>query len=83
MHDLNNAPYAFQADVVKNKKTLHKAFDELVNLYHVKFFVCGKGMKHRNLKKEAFYPFITVAHNAMVGLIDAQNAGYAYVPIFD
>ncbi len=81
MKDLNNTAYAFQPAVVNNKKTLQKALNELVNRYHVKFWVCGAGMKHHHLKKEAFYPFITVVHNAMTGLIDAQNDGYAYVPI--
>jgi len=81
MEDLNNTAYASQPMVVKNKKALKKAFNELVNVYHVEFWVCGAGMKHHHLKKEAFYPFITVVHNAMTGLIDAQNDGYAYVPI--
>ncbi|WP_294952377.1 DsrE family protein [Sulfurovum sp.] len=81
MKDLNNTAYAFQPAVVNNKKTLQKALNELVNRYHVEFWVCGAGMKHHHLKKEAFYPFITVVHNAMTGLIDAQNDGYAYVPI--
>ncbi len=81
MHDLNNTKYAYEPIIVKNQKELAKSFNNLVKNYHVKFWVCGAGMKHHNLKKEAFYPFVTVVHNAMTGLIDAQNDGYAYVPI--
>lgn len=81
MEDLNNTAYAFQPILVKNKKALKKALNELVNVYHVEFWLCGAGMKHHHLKKEAFYPFVTVVHNTMTGLIDAQNDGYAYVPI--
>jgi len=81
MHDLNNTKYQYEPIVVQNQKELAKSFDTLVNKYHVEFWVCGAGMKHHHLKKEAFYPFVTVVHNAMTGLIDAQNDGYAYVPI--
>ena len=81
MEDLNNTAYAYEPKLLKNKKDLQKSFNDLVNVYHVEFWICGAGMKHRHLKKDALYPFVTVVHNAMTGLIDSQSQGYAYVPI--
>jgi len=81
MDDLNDTAYEFEPILLNHKKALHKALQQLVKEYHVEFWVCSAGMRYRNLKKEAFYPFVTMVHNAMVGLIDSQNDGYAYVPI--
>jgi len=81
MHDLNNTAYAFDKKLVENKAELQKRFKSLSTLYGVEFEVCAVGMKSRELKPKAFYPFVKVIHNAIVGLVDAQNDGYAYVPI--
>ncbi len=81
MKDLNNTAYAFQPDLVKKKSDLAKRLATLAKQYNVEFFVCEVGVKHRNLQAKAFYPFVSMVHNAAIGLIDAQNDGYAYLPI--
>jgi hypothetical protein len=81
MADLNNTAYAFDKSLVKKKEELEKRLKSLSTLYAVEFEVCGVGVKSRDLNPKAFYRFTSIIHNAIVGLVDAQNDGYAYVPI--
>jgi len=81
MKDLNNTAYAYQPNLVEKKPTLEKRLSSLAKQYNVTFFVCEIGAKHRKLKKKAFYPFVSMVHNAAIGLIDAQNDGFAYLDI--
>lgn len=62
-------------------KEIHERLASLVKMYSVKFLMCGVGMKARNIAKENVLEFVEVIPSAMVGLIDAQNDGYAFVPI--
>ncbi len=81
MKDLNNTAYAYQPDLVAKKSDLQKRLGSLSKQYNVKFFVCEVGVKNRKLNPKAFYPFVSMVHNAAIGLIDAQNEGYAYLAI--
>jgi len=81
MQDLNNTAFAFEKSLVAKKEALGKRLKTLARQYGVHFQVCLAGVKHRDLDTKAFYPFVTFVHNAAVGLIDAQNEGYAYLPL--
>jgi len=81
MKDLNNTAYAYQAKLVEKKADLEKRLGTLAKQYDVKFLVCESGVVSRKLHKKAFYPFVSMVHNAAIGLIDAQNDGYAYLGI--
>ncbi len=81
MKDLNNTAYAYQPDLVAKKSDLQKRLGSLSKQYNVEFFVCEVGVKNRKLNPKAFYPFVSMVHNAAIGLIDAQNEGYAYLSI--
>ncbi len=81
MKDLNNTAYAFDKKLLAKKSELGKRLKSLVKLYGVEFDVCAVGMKRRELNPKSFYLFTAVVHNAIIGLVDAQNDGYAYVPI--
>ncbi len=81
MKDLNNSVYAFDEKLLSTKDLLGKRLSSLAKNYGVKFEVCGAGIKHKRLNPKAFYPFVTIIPNAISGLVDAQNSGYAYVPI--
>jgi intracellular sulfur oxidation DsrE/DsrF family protein len=65
----------------KEEIDLSKRLKSLVKQYDVKFYVCEVGIMQRKLNKKAFYPFISMVKNAAIGLIDAQNEGYAYLPL--
>lgn len=58
----------------KKLKTLHES-------YNVEFEICKVGMNKRGIAAESLYPFVKVVPNASLSLIDAQNDGYAYLPI--
>ncbi len=81
MHDLSGTPYLSQHGLVAAKATLGKRIKTLATQYGVHFMVCEVGTRERKLRKKAFYPFITFVRNAAIGLIDAQNAGFAYLPL--
>ncbi len=81
MKDLNNTAYAFDRKLVEKKTELGKRLESLSKLYNVEFEVCEVGIKNRALSPKAFYPFVAMVHNAIIGLVDAQNDGYAYIPI--
>lgn len=81
MKDLNNTAYQYQEDLVNAKPDLSKRLQSLVEHYNVKIWVCGAGVKKRKLSPKAFYPFAKIIKNASIGLIDAQNDGYAFVPL--
>jgi len=81
MKDLSHTAYAYQPKLVAKKENLQKRLSSLAKQYNVHFFVCEVGVKKRKLSPKAFYPFVSFVHNAAIGLIDAQNAGYAYLAI--
>lgn len=61
---------------------LKQRIESLVKTYNVKLQMCGMGMKKYEIKEDNIYEFVEVVPSAMVGLIDAQNSGHAYIPIF-
>lgn len=81
MKDLNNTAYAYQPKLVEKSKELQKRLSSLSKQYNVKFFVCEAGVINKKLNPKAFYSFVSMVHNAAIGLIDAQNDGYAYLAI--
>ncbi len=81
MKDLNNTAYAYQPKLVEKKSDLEKRLGTLSKQYGVEFLVCESGVVSRKLNKKAFYPFVSMVHNAAIGLIDAQNDGYAYLSV--
>ena len=81
MKDLNNTAYAYESKLLEKKTELGKRLDSLSKLYDVKFEVCEVGVKNRHLNPKAFYSYVGMVHNAIIGLVDAQNDGYAYISI--
>ena len=81
MKDLNHTAYAYQPKLVAKKSDLQKRLGTLSKQYGVKFLVCKAGVESRKLNKKAFSPFVSMVENAAIGLIDAQNDGYAYLAV--
>lgn len=63
-------------------KEIHQKLELLTKNYSVKFQMCGVGMKLKEINKDNVVEFVEIIPSAMVGLIDAQNNGYAFVPIY-
>ncbi len=87
-----NAYKFFLKDISKTKckddkklqakaKEIHERLASLADRYNVKFLMCGVGMKAREIEKDNILDFVEVIPSALIGLIDAQNEGYAFVPI--
>lgn len=77
-----------QSSQYKNDKKLLKISKEfairiksLSQTYGVKFLMCKAGMEHRKIKKEELLDIVGLTPNVMIALIDAQNNGYAYMPV--
>jgi uncharacterized protein len=62
-------------------EVLSKKLRSLHDDYGVEFVVCEVGMKARNYPLKDLLGFVKTVPNATIGLIDAQNDGYAFVPL--
>ena len=81
MKDLRHTPYVREQNLLAAQKALGKRVTTLATQYGVKFLVCKIGTVERGLEPKAFYPFVRFVHNAAIALIDAQDSGYAYLPL--
>ncbi|HEX5670149.1 MAG TPA: DsrE family protein, partial [Sulfuricurvum sp.] len=73
--------YKNEALLLKTREVMEKRLQGLNRDYHVEFLMCGVGMKKNDISEKDIYPFVTPIANATVGLIEKQNAGYAYIPV--
>jgi len=78
-----NSIYHQESDLIKAHNNLAKRIKSMVENYEVKFVICEIGMKTRKIKKSDIYSFVKIIPNSMIGLIDRQNEGYAYLPVGD
>jgi intracellular sulfur oxidation DsrE/DsrF family protein len=81
MKNLKGTPYVKEKKLVAQHLLLGKRLFSLAKQYDVKFLVCKIGTIERKLDRKSFYPFVSFVHSAPIGLIDAQNKGYAYMPL--
>lgn len=79
--NLKNSIYKSEKELIKKGEALQKRIRFAHENYGVEFFICEAGMKHRKLRKKDIADFVKLIPNAMIGLIDKQNSGYAYIPI--
>jgi len=81
IEDLENSPFKDEEELVEIQKKFGPLLLELNDEYHVRFEMCGAGMRSRNIKAESLYSFVHSDKPKPVYLIDWQNAGYARMPI--
>jgi len=55
--------------------------ENLNDIYGVTFNMCSSGMKARKIAKNTLYKYVHADKMKSVYLINAQNEGYAYMPI--
>jgi intracellular sulfur oxidation DsrE/DsrF family protein len=74
---------SFKEDSEAKKITpeLAKRLETLASTYDVKFWMCASGAKKHKIAQEDTLSFVKMIPNAAIGLIDAQNDGYAYMPL--
>lgn len=79
--DLKNSPYAEDKNALEMQPKFISVLQELNDNYHVTFKMCSAGMRARDIKLETVYKFVHADAIKNVYLIDAQNEGYAYIPV--
>jgi len=79
----SNSIYSKESELIKSHKALAKRIKSMVENYEVEFVICEIGMEKRKIKRSDIYPFVKIIPNSMIGLIDRQNEGYAYLPVGD
>jgi len=79
--DLSSSEYKYDQALLEVQENFKKRLKSINDTYGVKFLMCGAGMRKHKIKEEDVYDYVKIIPNAMIGLIDAQNNGYAYVPV--
>lgn len=79
--NLKASPYASEKDVADIQAYFKIRLQDLHDVYDVTFQMCSSGMKMKNIEKQTLYKFVEAEKMKSVYLIDAQNDGYAYMPI--
>ncbi len=83
LKDPANSKFKDDKALLATSQALGKRIQTLADTYDVEFLVCGVGLRKHGLEKKDVYDFVKVIPNTTIGLIDKQNEGYAYVPIWD
>lgn len=81
--DPKNSKFKDDKSLLLSHETLKKRVEYMVKIYNVEFLMCGAGMPKHELEAKDVYDFVKIIPNSTIGLIDKQNAGYAYIPIGD
>ena len=81
VNDLEKSPYALEKEVIKVQKKFKTRLKDLNDSYGVTFNMCSTGMRARKIDKNTLYNYVHADVMKSVYLIEAQNNGYAYMPI--
>lgn len=81
INDLMVSPYKEDQDAIEAQKKFRDRLKNLNDTHGVTFNMCSAGMKARKIDKNTLYKFVHADVMKSIYLIDAQNDGYAYMPI--
>ena len=81
INDLAASPYALNEEAVDAQLMFKPRLAKLNEVYGVTFYMCSTGMKAQKIDKKTLYKYVHADVMKSVYLIDAQNDGYAYMPI--
>ena len=79
--DIKQSPYANDDDVFEMQGKFRHRLLYLSESLGVTFNMCATGMHARDISKESLYKYVHADVMKSVYLIEAQNDGYAYIPI--
>jgi len=80
--DIDNSPYWYDNDLIEVQKRLKPRLEMLHEMFGVKFQMCVLGMTIQEIEKKTLYPYVEAEAMRSIYLIDAQNDGYAYLPLY-
>ena len=81
VNDVSKTIFKEDKEAQKIKKDLKARLESLATTYGVKFEMCQVGANSKKLSREDIVSFVEMAPNTTIALINAQNEGYAYVPV--
>jgi intracellular sulfur oxidation DsrE/DsrF family protein len=81
VNDLKASPYKDDQDAIKAQKKFRRHLQHLNDTFGVTFNMCSAGMKARKIEINTLYKYVHAEVMKSVYLINAQNDGYAYMPI--
>ncbi len=79
--DLESSPYANDEEVEDMQMHFKPRLEMLHELYGVTFNMCSSGLISKKIDRKTLYPYVNSEMMKSVYLINAQNDGYAYMPI--
>lgn len=79
--DLKASPYKEDKDAIEVQENFSPRLQKLHDTYGVTFNMCSVGMKARKIERSSLYKYVHADAMKSVYLIDAQNDGYAYMPV--
>ena len=81
VNDLKASPYAADKDALCAKEKFSNRLQNLNDTQGVTFNMCSSGMKANKIEKSTLYKYVHADAMKSIYLIEAQNDGYAYMPI--
>ncbi|OYZ23758.1 MAG: hypothetical protein B7Y23_09815 [Sulfurovum sp. 16-42-52] len=81
VNDLKASPYATDKDALGAKEKFNNHLQNLNDAHGVTFNMCSSGMKANKIEKSTLYKYVHADVMKSIYLIEAQNDGYAYMPI--
>jgi intracellular sulfur oxidation DsrE/DsrF family protein len=80
--DLLFSPYDKDAELNALKPKIGPKLRELAEVYDVNFTMCDVGIEYRAIPEDSLYDFVEAKKTRSIYLIEFQNDGYAYIPIY-
>ncbi|HSR73531.1 MAG TPA: DsrE family protein [Sulfurovum sp.] len=81
VNDLKASPYREDKDAIEAQEKFRHRLQNLNDTYGVIFNMCSAGMKARKIDRNTLYKYVHADAMKSVYLIEAQNDGYAYLPV--
>ncbi|MCD6258200.1 MAG: DsrE family protein [Helicobacteraceae bacterium] len=81
VNDLSKTVFKEDKEAQKINNELKARLKSLATTYGVKFQMCQVGANSKKLTREDIASYVEMAPNTTIALINAQNDGYAYVPV--
>ncbi len=81
LKDVKKSEFKNEQEVINAQTSLKNSLEELSDTYNIEFLMCNVGAVKHKLKRDNIYSFVKMTPSAVIGLINFQNKGYAYVPI--
>lgn len=83
LKDPSKSKWKKDRELAASREDISKILTTLKETYGVEFMVCGAGLKKHGIDKKDVQDFVKIIPNAVIGLVDKQGEGYAYIPVGD